>query len=54
MTQAQTNTVPVRELQVSPLIVDSTADTIDHPLDGLLLPAPVTRFFASRARRPLP
>ena len=54
MTQAQTNTVPVRELQVSPLIVDSTADTIDHPLDGLLLPAPVTRFFASVARRLLP
>ena len=54
MTQAQTNTVPVRELQVSPLIVDSTADTIDHPLDGPLLPAPVARFFASVARRLLP
>ena len=54
MTQAQTNTVPVRELQVSPLIVDSTADTIDRPLDGPLVPAPVTRFFANVARRLLP
>ena len=54
MTQAQTTAVPVRELQVSPLIVDSTADTIDRPLDGPLVPAPVTRFFANVARRLLP
>ena len=54
MTQAQTTAVPVRELQVSPLIVNTTADTIDHPLDGPLLPAPVARFFGSVARRLLP
>ena len=47
MTQTQTQIV--RELQVSPV-----ADSVDLPLDGPLLPAPLVRFLASVGQRLLP